>query len=172
METRAGTVFYSQHFKGKVITQSTELNLRATAENNGRRVGSLEHGKTYTFAGTYHTKSGMTNYAQAWLCCDADNDGRVDDGFASAQYIGWDSSLGSGNLFNAFVKIDSDYLNLRKTPSTSATIIGKLNFDEEVLWLNYEYVRDNGGWNASKWAHVATPVGTGWVLSKYLDRHG
>lgn len=153
-----GTVNVGPRFKGKVITESGPLNIRLEASTNAQTVGTLARNGEYWFHAEDHTNDPVNpGYCAAWLACS--------DGYVSAQYVAWDPSLGTNGHQYTFVNVSSGYLNLRKTPSSSATVIGRLYDDEELLWLNYEY-------GTSEWAHVATPVGTGWVKKSYLDNHG
>lgn len=166
-DTTVGTYHTSPKFKGRVITESGSLSVRDGYSTSDTRINTLAHNNTYYFKGAYYEDS--INAATGWLLTDANNDGDFSDntdGWVSAQYIAWENSFGTGDNMYGYITLSSGYLNLRQTPSTSAASIGKLYDGDTVLWLNWDY-----SYHPS-WAHVATPVGTGWIKSAYIDRRG
>lgn len=158
-----GTHSYGKAFRGKIHTESGDLSLRNGPGTDYSKVGTLSRGQKYWFISQY----GETAF-NGWLVCDANGDSSYTDGMAAAQYVAWDgtNSDSNGNIIGT-IRLTSGYLNLRKTPSTAATSIGKLYNGDEVLYLNF----DNQN-VASGWAHVATTTGTGWVAKQYLDLVG
>lgn len=163
-DSTVGTYHISPTFTGRVITESSNLSVRAGYSTSDTLLTTIAHGEEYNFHGAYYEDN--INAATAWIIVDSNNNGRFsdnNDGWVSAQYIGWDTSLDAGSNHRATVSLSSGYLNLRQTPSTSATSIGKLYDGDTVLWLDRRY-----GYH-STWAHVATPVGTGWIKSGYIS---
>lgn len=160
-----GTDIYGGAFTGKVATSSGSLNVRDEATTNAQINASLARNSTHTFTSQYI--GGNNTYARAWLLHYPNGAGTTPDGYVSAQYISWIPSYGEGECFSTEVEVAADeYVNLRQTPSKSATSIYRLHNGDPVLVLHAPDVPVSG------WTHIATAGGTGWIMTEFLALRG
>lgn len=153
---------YGGGFTGNVSTASGSLNVRDTASTSAPINGSLARNSQGIFG--CHYISGNSTYARAWLLYYPNGRNVVALGYVSAQYISWIPSYGTGECSSTTVNVTpGQYVNLRQTPSTSATSLYKLHNGDPVLILYQKNVPVNG------WTHIATAGGTGWIMTNYLN---
>ena len=160
------SIIYTGRFKGKVSTTSGSLNVRAQPNTGSTVVYSLDHNSTaHIYTGYYDTTN--SSFARAWLLVYLNGTQGAPKGFVSAEYITWIPSYGNGECFDTYVVVASgQYVNLRKTPSPNANVIGHLHNGDPVLVL---YAYDNP---VSGWTHIATAQGTGWIKTEFLHTQG
>ncbi len=160
------TDIYTARFQGKVSTQNDPLTIRESASTSAPVVGRLERGSTnHRFAAWY--PNGSSSSTAAWLLAYPNGQSGAAAGLVSAQYITWLPSYSHDGGFVDYITVASgEYVNLRKTPSKSASVIGKLHNNDAILVLR--------GFNTpnSGWTHVATAQGTGWVMTSYIAGKG
>lgn len=155
-------------FKGKVSTKSGVLNIREYPTTNSQDLGDLENGSTaHEFQGYYI--NGSSKDTAAWLLTYVNGAPGTPAGFVSARYITWIPSYGVGTEggFSTTVDVpEGEFVNVRQLPDKGSTSIGILHRGDPVLVL-YRFDSPNYGWT-----HVATSVGTGWIMTEFLDGRG
>lgn len=152
---------YGGGFTGKVTTASGPLNVRDTASTSATINNTLARNSTHIFGAQYI--DGNSNYARAWLLHYPNGSHAVADGYVSANYITWLPSYGDGECYRTTVVVNpGEYVNLRKTPSTSAASIYHLHNNDVVLVLHLPNQPVSG------WTHIATAGGTGWIKTEFL----
>ncbi len=156
---------YGGGFTGKVTTASGSLNVRETASTSATVVDTLARNSTHVFGSQY--LDGNSSYARAWLLYYPNGRSSVATGYVSAQYITWVPAYGEGAFGSDSVEVtEGEYVNLRQTPSTSATSLAKLHNGDAVMTLYTPDVPVSG------WTHIATAYGTGWIMTEFLARRG
>ena len=156
---------YGGGFTGKVTTTSGSLNVRESANSSATVLTTLARNSTHTFGVQYI--DGNSSYARAWLLYYPNGSNRTPNGYVSANYITWLPSYGEGECFSTTVEVTpGEYVNLRKTPSTSASSIYRLHNDDKVLVL---YSPNEPVQN---WTQIATAGGTGWIKTEFLALRG
>ncbi len=155
-------------FKGRVSTKSGTLTVRDYPSTNGNPENYLAHGSTaHEFQGYY--LNGSSEHAAAWLLTYVNGALGTPNGYVSARYITWIPSYGVGTegSFSTTVDVpEGEYVNVRQLPDKKSTSIGILHRGDPVLVL-YRFDSPNYGWT-----HVATSVGTGWIMTEFLDGRG
>lgn len=147
---------YSGSYSGCVVTKSDPLNIRSTPDKNGKVLGSIPKGKYIDVYMTSETGWYYTTYGGV-------------SGYVSADYIElilsggyYDYGIADGDGHNgdwATIATKSDPLNLRSSPSTSASIITSIPKGSSV-YVNYEY--------DSTWCYVTWGSYSGYVVTQYL----
>lgn len=132
-------------FTGKVVGGS--LNLRASCSTGSSALASIPNNTTLTV----NTVSGQNDWFQTSF--------NGTSGYVVAQYIAVTSGTGTCTMTTA-----SDPLNIRKTPSTSATVIYRAAKGATLSLL------DNS--SVAGWFRVSSASGTGWGSSDYLTADG
>lgn len=132
-------------FTGKVVGGS--LNLRASCSTGSSALASIPNNTTLTV----NTVSGQNDWFQTSF--------NGTSGYVVAQYIAVTSGTGTCTVTTA-----SDPLNIRKTPSTSATVIYTAAKGATLSLL------DNS--SVAGWFRVSSASGTGWGSSDYLTADG
>lgn len=151
-------------FTGKVSTSNGPLNVRDEANTDSKVNLTLPRNSTHIFTSHY---TETETHARAWLLYYPEGAETTAAGYVNARYISWIPSYGVGECFSTEIEVDADeYVNLRQTPSKSATSIYRLHNGDPVLILHDLDIPVNG------WTHIATAGGTGWVMTEFLSMRG
>ena len=132
-------------FTGKVVGGS--LNLRASCSTGSSALASIPNNTTLTV----NTVSGQNDWFQTSF--------NGTSGYVVAQYIAVTSGTGTCTVTTA-----SGSLNIRKTPSTGATVIYTAAKGATLSLLDASSV--------TGWFRVSSASGTGWGSSDYLTADG
>ncbi len=76
---------------------------------------------------------------------------------------------GVDNFIRAKVVVESTHLNMRKSPSLSASMVTKISNGEEVHVVEYDdqsYILDG---KSGKWCKIVSRGQTGWVWGNYIE---
>ena len=159
---------YNGAYYACVSTQKDPLNIRSTPDKNGKVLGTIPKGKyidVYMTSETgwyYTTYGGVSGYVSSdyiTLILSGEFYG-YDDEYNG--YYDYDNSILDGDGHNgdwATIATKSDPLNLRSSPSTSASIITSIPKGSSV-YVNYEY--------DSTWCYITWESYTGYVMTQYL----
>lgn len=162
----ASTKTGSSSSKGKVT--ATSLNVRKSASTSAGIVAGLTKGTEVTILDT------TTNSGTKWYKVSAKVSGKTITGYVSAQYVSISAtSSGTSNSTNTsstFTKrygyVKATSLNMRKSPSTTASIIAKLSKSQYVL------ICDKTTKSGTTWYYISTSVNgktvRGYVSKAYI----
>lgn len=152
------TTVYNDSYYGYVSTQKDPLNIRSGAGESYKVLGSIPKGtyiyvKTTSTSGWYYTTyGGVSGYVSAsYVTLD------MSDGYYGYYYDDIDGDGHNGDW--AIIATKSDPLNLRSSPSTSASIITSIPKGSSV-YVNYEY--------DSTWCYITWGSYSGYVATQYL----